>query len=452
MRISTRGAILGLTCAFGWGAPALAQDAGDDPPAPAPPAADGPGSVAAPAAEPPPAPPSPGTAPLAVRPPTPAPRVPFEAAPVPPAGAEPEVEPTAAAPAKPSSLLDRFAGSYVDWGHVANSELLGVGASVIGREDYSYEMAWNIAPSFFALRSERHDVRLRANLGVSMEVTNSNTTTQKNEAQLEDLPLTVSDTIALASWGGPNVAPSGPAAAFNPTLDGGSEYGLWLSGDGGVILPTSKAASAYRYLATGLGVAVRQRIKLLGGAAPGLRSLTLSLAETWRHDFNRTQVPTTTHGSIARQNESGNAIVSDVVSPWLLTTDRLATTLSAILPLYGNLELSAVFAYRMDFKPAPPQDQCVKVLTGCAAPAASPQAATSFSYTRLDVALAYRFLPELVVDIGYDTLASTANTTGRTGTVFYHPGDSVFYADVAFFPEQLFQRFARSRAAAQDLR
>ena len=66
------------------------------------------------------------------------------------------------------------------------------------------------------------------------------------------------------------------------------------------------------------------------------------------------------------------------------------------------------------------------------------------------MALAYRFLPELVVDVGWDTFAPTVNESGRTGTVFYSPGDSVFYADIAFFPEQLFQRFARSRAAAGE--
>jgi hypothetical protein len=75
----------------------------------------------------------------------------------------------------------------------------------------------------------------------------------------------------------------------------------------------------------------------------------------------------------------------------------------------------------------------------------SPQ--TKFEYTRFDLALAYRLLPELVLDVGYDTFTSTLNQAGTKANPFYQIGDTVFYADVAFLPEQLLQRIARSASA-----
>ncbi len=445
MRMNTPAIVLGLASMLVAATPALAQSLGEPPPAPPPPPA-----VSEPAPQGNAAPPTPPPPPAVSEP---APQGNAPPAPPPPPAVSEEVPqesgPPAAAPSpKPFSLLDRFAGSSIDWGHVASSELLGVSSSYQGVEDFSYRMSWDVTPSFFAYRSDRHAVRLQANLGVSVELTNSNTTTTQHEAELADLPLTVSDTITLASWGGENVAPPGPAAAFNPTLAGGGEYGTWVVPEAAVVFPLSRYSQTTRVLATRLGAGLRQRIKLLGGAAPGLQNLTLSLGGTWRHDFNRTTVPTSPDVNIPRQSTGGTPLSSDVIGKYFLATDRLSASFGLVLPIYGGLELWGTFSYRVDFKPKPPSDACISLLTGCAPSSVTADARTTFGYTNVYLGLAYRFLPELTAEVGYETFTSTTNAAFKASNPLYSPGDSFFYADVAFFPEQLLQRFVRPAAPA----
>jgi len=365
-------------------------------------------------------------------------------APPPPPPAAPPAEP----PAAPTGLLGRFAGSYISWDHVVNVELLGVGDKSLDSTSFAYSMSWSFAPSFYVYRSDRHALRLQTSLGVSVELTNSETTTENHQPLLGDLPITLSDAISLFSWGGQSAAPQGPSAAFDPSLVGGGEFNTWLVTSAGLVLPTSKKGQTAFYAATRLGLGLRQRVKLLGSQAPGLQNVTLSLNELWRHDFNRSNVPTSSNAHIPRQDATGTLIVSDVISGALLTTDRLSTSVEMILPLYAGLELSGEFAYRVDFRPALTQGSCVQLATGCVDPAPAPSGARTFSYTRFDLALAYRVLPELTVDIGYDTFAPSVRANGGSANPVYQVGDSVFYADVALFPEALLRRFFRPAAPA----
>src|SRR5262249_22596499 len=86
--------------------------------------------------EAPPAPPPPAKAPPAYPPPQAPPRLSFgqvsaaaaTAGEAPPEGAE---APESAPPAKPTSVLDRFKGTYLDWGHAANTQLFGIGSNYI---------------------------------------------------------------------------------------------------------------------------------------------------------------------------------------------------------------------------------------------------------------------------------------------------------------------------------
>ena len=359
----------------------------------------------------------------------------------PPPPAEPEAAPVPGAHA--GSLADRFGGSYVDWWHEANVEYFGVGSSYAGTEDYHYTTGWALSPSFFVYREGRHQIRVRTTLGWSVELTNSNTTTQKNELELHDLPLTASDAISLFSWGGVSAERPGPAAAFNPTLEGGGENNTWLVPWAGVVFPTSKYSQTTNYLATRLGLDVRQRIKLAGSASPLFPSLILSLGESWRHDFNKANVQVGSP-TIVRQDASGHAIVSDQLSKWLLATDRLSTDVGVVLPIYKGLELSFGFSYLVTFKPTP-KGTCVQLATGCIDPTPSPTAtSTQLSYTDLDIGLAYRPIPELVIGLDYETFRLNQDLgPSAQSNVFYAPGGSTFYADVAFFPAELVKRLQK---------
>jgi len=309
------------------------------------------------------------------------------------------------------------------------------GPSAIGSEGGYYGQGFSFSPSFFIYRSDVHQLRIRTSLTVQVELTDSDTTTYRNEPQVLDMPLMVSDAITLASWGGANTAPGGPFAAFDPTLAGGGENHTWFLGTAGVYLPTSKYSQAVaRYLTTHVQAGLRQRIKLLGSAAPGLQNVTLSLRETWQHDFTRAVTPTSSSLGNPRESSPGDPFLSDQLSGTALIHDRLIHELSLLLPLYGDLQLAGHLQiyneFPYEFKSDNPCELFVQ--TGCI-DTPDPEGGSSVR-TSLQVGgqLAYQIIPEIAVDAGV-TVGSAASTFGGGPSVFLH-------ADLTFFPVELLRR------------
>jgi len=402
------------------------------PPADAPP----PGTATAPAAPPPQAaapPIAPASPPQAALPPPQAPATP------PVAPAPPPVAPTPPPVAPAPPFFDRFSGSYLSWGNVLDNNPLS--SSPIAAESDYYAMGISFTPTFFAYRSDVHQIRIRTSVSASVELTNSETTTSAGQLQLHGMPVAISDTITLASWGGANRATGGPFVAFDPTLAGGGENHTWFIGNAGVLLPTSRESQGIgRYLTTDLKAGLRQRIKLLGSGSAGLSSLTLQLRETWQHDFTRAVVATNPSLDRPRQTSSGSAILSDQLSGTALVQDRFIHSLSMLLPLYGDLQLAGELLVRNDL-PYRLQSggTCDVVLaTGCidtTDPEASSAVRTS---VRFDWALAYQIIPELGIDAG------AAGALGINGSA----PNLAFYADLTFFPVELVRRVLTASPAA----
>jgi hypothetical protein len=433
-----------------WAGAASAQPAGEPtappPPSAAPPAETAPPSPdAAPAAPttPPPAPQPPAAEPTAApqAPITPPPAAPPRAAAAPerptaepaaPSSATAATAPVETPPETPlqasrRSLLHRFEGSYIDWQHDADPHLFG-GSSYSGSEDFSYSMYWYFTPSLFLYRSETHQLRLLASLPISFEVLTSNTTTGARSAEVEDPSLAVSHTISLASWGGRNTAPPGPAAAFNPTLDGGGEYNTWVAAGGALVFPASRVSQAEgRVLATSLSATLRQRIKLLGSQSPGLPHATAAFTESWRHDFFHAITPT----SPVSNGTVGTTFAPDQISSHVFIDNRLRHHFNLLLPLYRTVELSTSFGVAQYFKPALSGSSCITTATGPVCPSGTDSSPRQLTYTEFDLSLAWRIIPEVVLDVGYERDDPTTR---------YVPVAETLYADLAFFPERLLDR------------
>lgn len=440
----------------------------------APPAAPAPTttSTAQPAPPPPgaPAPQDPNAPPAP--PPVAQPQPPPVMAPVPPP-AQPAPPPAPpAAPEKPKgmTLLQRFAGSSISWNNTVSLNTLGIetregriapnysasaAASAVGRtiepgssissvgmsgSNDVYTQSFAFTPAFFIYKGERHLVRAFTQVLVNTELTNSDTTTQLRQPDVLDIPLRIVDTIPIASWGGgAGGSASAGALARDPTLAGAAEYRTWGILTGGLNFPTSRASRGSGiYLGTHLAVGVRQQLKLFGSSSDYLGNITVTLSETWQHQFSRASTRVNDGIDVPRQDSAGNPLTSDQLSGGALPENRLIHNVSFFMPIIGNLQLSGAFQVWNEFPYQFKGSDCeVQLMTGCANLADSESKMRAV--TNFDLSLYYQILPELGADIGYNNFSSQLLDSSTYRNPIFSPSSS-FYADITVFPDQLIKR------------
>ena len=429
-------------------------------PAPPPPGAPGapvdpnaPPAQGDPNAPPPPPPVAPPPPPPVVAPPVVAPPPPVFVPP--PVVTQPTTPPPTTAPApaaKPApSFLSRFAGSSFSWNNSVGATILGIcpvgntaeGTACQGHESDSYTQTFTIQPAFFLYRGEKHLVRAVTTFSILTEMTNSDSTTKVRQPDLFDVPIRIIDTIPLASWGtsGDGGGAAAGALARDPTLAGAAEYRTWGILNGGFNFPTSRASQGSGiFLTSSLAAGVRQQIKLFGSASDYLGNITITLTETWQHQFTRSYTPTNPDLDRPRQSAGGGAILSDQLGPGAMVENRLIHSGSFFLPLYGDLQLNGLFQVWNQFPYKFEGNDCeTQTLMGCVD---LPESESKMrAVTQLDISLYYQISPEFGADVGYNNFAGQVGEDGKWRNPFFSPG-SLFYADLILFPDQLIKRIS----------
>jgi hypothetical protein len=428
--------------------PAVPSTTSPSDPAPVPSAA----STADPPSDAPPTPAEP-------TPPTDAPEAPPgpAAPPAPAAPATPAAPPTPAAPADPAAPpvrppgeLLRWSGALFRWGHGVSASALGVSSADNYVEGWSgaassdndvYTQTFALSGGYFILRRPPHQLRVSTSLAVDVELTNSDTTTYKQQPDLRDIPLRLTYTTTLWSRGdgGPI---KGDAAMYDPTLLGRGDHRTWGLVAASLRFPTSRPSQGSGLvLGTSLAVGARQQIKLLGSDAPGLTHLVVTLSETWSHFFHKATTPV--NSAVNRTHADGNGvlILSDQLSGVANVENQLTTGLAVALPLYGGLQLDSSIRWATSFphRISGGSGCDIMTVTGCVDLESGGQ--TTRQSTSFAVGLSYLILPELAVDLGYSNTADTLAENGRARNPFVSP-NALFYAGATFSFDRVYQRFA----------
>ncbi|MFO0590022.1 MAG: hypothetical protein U0441_20940 [Polyangiaceae bacterium] len=344
--------------------------------------------------------------------PTPPP-TPFVPPPAPQAQWNPQGGDMATSTEKPKPL--RWRGTTLEWYQYANTQYFGVGSPYGGSQDFSYVHLFRFAPQFYLVDLPKDKLTVAATLWGSVEATNSNLTTYKNEFEVRDTPINLKYTRT---------------ALQSPDVEGETPEFFTKTGiGGGITLPTSKASIAYRYLALNLSGNVSQQIALKGTKSDLFPNLNVNLSAAYAHAFNKTNVPTGGSTVYQRQDLSGNALVDNQFGKYVLATDTLLLGAALTLPIYKDLTFAASYRYWMRWKPNA-TDACVQTSTGCAYPEKIPGGATTFSAdTILDVSLGYTFFDVLEAAIGYSNWRNSIGESGLLST----PQSNPFYSTEATF-------------------
>ena len=330
--------------------------------------------------------------------------------------ANPQGGDTVAPTEKPKPL--RWRGTTFTWLQSANTQYFGLGADYNGTEDMVYDHLLLFAPNFFVLDDPKDKWTIGATVWGSVEATNANLTNQKHEFQWRDTAISTKYTRTLLQGLG--------ADGETP------EYATKVALGTGVLLPTSKLSMTSRYLGWSASLTGSQLVKLAGAKSDLFPNVNLSLAFSYTHNFNKTNVPANEGLVVPRQSLSGDALTSDVFSGKLLTTDGLRINPRIALPVYKDLSLNLSYLQIMAWKP-PPTEDCVGLYTGCAPITTSNQNQNPvrfFSDTWFDVNVSYAFFGVVDASLGY---ANYTPGVGENGKRFYGQHNAFYSPDAQFY-------------------
>jgi hypothetical protein len=307
----------------------------------------------------------------------------------------------------------RWRGSTFNWNHSATTTLLGVGRDNIGTEHEVYTWAFNLRPRYFVVDAPKDKVTVSADVGMEVEFTDSSRTTDRNELLFQDTFLGAAYTRILA------------------TPDKG-EYRTIGTLFTRLRLPTSKFSYEQgQYLATTIGPALNQQIKILGNSASALNNVTIAASVSWNHLFASSYVPTNPDLKRPRQNASGTTMQSDVLSGYSMAMNTIVSVVSADLPIVEGLTLSTSFGHIATIKHQFDDDGAchAQTLTGCVNVPPDPNATLFQPTTLFRAGLTYGIKSYVDLSLGYENIAGQLGEDAQRRNMFYSPF-AQFYVDI----------------------
>lgn len=336
---------------------------------------------------------------------------------------------------KPAYL--RWRGSGISWNHSVSATALGVGSDYISDDDQQYTQGLSATFNYFLIepKDEKgnkrgYQFRVQTSLGFDVELTNSDTTTDKYEKQLRDMP--VSFVFSKPLWKGAN------DASISLNLNG--TFVLPLS-------PVSRGQGIY------LGVSPRAgiffNVPLRGKDAEFLKSVFLGVGGSYTHRFSAAETPTNSNLRRLRTGPTGSLIVSDQLSGRSIDSNNVRGSAFAFFSekLFGgdfwaSVGVGATYQIVNQFESA--SNGCdVMIATGCTQAQRLDNPLTARVNADFGVSLSYFPNADWGVTVGYDNAAGQLGPDGKWRNPFHSP-NAQFSASLVVSVDSLVERLQGS--------
>jgi len=316
------------------------------------------------------------------------------------------------------------------------TQSVGVGTAYQSRNPY-YELTLGLRPRFYLVQEEQREINFGADIGVTSERTNSDSTTKRGEWSATDFEFVTRFAYVLREG-----------------KDGATELDVRLPR---VTLPTSKLSyDSGKILGVGARVLLAEDILLQGREAAFFPDIELGLRAEYGYQFTRAVEPSNSGLERLRIDPDGRAVVSDQLGG--ATFAAHSAVFGALAALY--VHQTVLWSLLLDVRPAwhyPVRHDveiCGVVLTGCATPSGTPDPQTRSVVTGFTSDLLVTLNDVLGLSFGYANLTAQLGPDGRRRGVFYSP-DARFYAQLNVGLDQLYvgvsQRSSRHARAGRGV-
>jgi hypothetical protein len=332
----------------------------------------------------------------------------------------------------------RWRGSGLNWNHSVSATALGVGKDYISGDDQQYVQTLSGTFNYFLIEPKDeqgnkrgYQLRVQTSLGFDVELTNSDTTTDKYEKQLRDIP--VSFVYGRPLW-------------KNEATDASISLNL----NGTFVLPTSAVSRGQGvYLGVNPRAALFFNVPLRGKDADYLKSVFLGVGGGYTHRFTAAETPTNSDLRRLRQTTTGSLIVSDQLTGRSLDTNNVRASAFAFFSekLFGgdfwaSLGVGATYQFVNTFESA--GNGCdVVIMTGCTAAQRLDDPLVARVNTDFSISFSYFPNADWGVTVGYDNGAGQLGLDGKWRNPFHSP-NAQFSASLAVSVDSIVERIQGS--------
>jgi hypothetical protein len=341
-------------------------------------------------------------------------------------GKKPAPPPTA--PKKPEKLAWR--NTLLLWDNSATAETLGIGRDVQSSNP-TYETTFSLRPRYYFYTDDDQNISVRGDIGAFVELTNSDTTTRRNQWSWTDAQL---------------------LGAYVRTLMKDGDYKTdWSLKAPILTLPTSKvSANNGKYVSLGLSTGFAQDVPLAGSKSDFMKLVTFNAAAGYSHWFTRATTPTHTGFNRVRMDPEGRSVPGDQISSAAFAAHQATFTIGADLGIHDRVTWTNNFSWRPSWKYGFDDHVqiCNNVSTGCTEPdrVSDPQKFSVITLFESEVGV--KVVDELDVAVGYNNLTLQLGPDGKRRNVFYSP-DARFYITATAHLDSIYQTATGTKQSAK---
>ncbi|APR81247.1 Hypothetical protein A7982_06594 [Minicystis rosea] len=331
----------------------------------------------------------------------------------------PAADSTTSEPPPPPKKANPFLLTRLNWTNTATTTIFGVGQDYQSSDGQVYAMDFSFNARYAPIANSTQRLFINANIAWGAELTNSDTTKNRNEWQFRDTSVGIGYQHKVYS-----------------NADGFSTTPL---ASANVILPTSKTSRGQgRYATTSVSVGLMQAIPLVPKSDWISDIFIIGLAG-WSHLFAKSYTPVNETVGLQRprMGPDGNAVFNDQISGSSMAMNNGRFLGAAYLTIYRDLSLNFSMELLVPQKPKfSPTD--ISTPTG---PVHLGESYTMINpITTFDVGFSYTLFNMTRIDLGYQhQTAQLGDNGGHRRSVFYGP-DASFYTNVSVFLDSMLDK------------
>jgi hypothetical protein len=335
-------------------------------------------------------------------------------------------------------------GTRLGWSQSVTAETLGVGSDVQTRNP-THEMTYAFMPRYYWYADGVQSVSVRGEIGMTRELTNSDTTTKRGEWSFTDALLygAYGRLVHEAGEIGNGLTlPDGLLVSAGRDFETG--VGLRLPV---LTLPTSTVSRKNgTVLGLGADLVLSQALPLFGVTSEVLPGVVLDVLAGYRHTFTEATEATGAGFERVRMNTEGVPVVSDQLDGAALAEHQFTFAFSSTWFLTPRISWSDTWAWRPAYHYRFREDQelCGVVSTGCVTVQAGDDVRHHTVVTQFSSDLGFRVFDELGVSVGYTNLALQLGPDGKRRNIFYSPA-ARFRLAITMHLDELYQTATRRR-------
>jgi hypothetical protein len=339
-------------------------------------------------------------------------------------GAQPGTDTTTPTTATPDKKQNPFFFTRLTWGNSATTQMFGIGQGYQGTEGQHYDMDFTLNLRYYAVNQPLDKLYFNASLGVTTELTNSDSTTRKRQPYFKDLPIGAGYSHTVYRNADKTVVTS-------PTI--GVNYSI----------PTSVQSRAVGKMgALGVNVGLLQLLPIAGPKSDWFSDIYIIGIGGWSHTFSKATTAVNDNYNPSHPRQGLDPLVPsdpDQISGGYLTHDTVKLNLTYYLTIYKDLSLGNTWEIAAPFKYGGSGGNCVQIDTGCVPISASNMGTRNYT-TTFDIGLSYVLFNTARIDLGYtNTTLALDDNQGHRRSVFYGP-DAVFYGNVSLYIDTILDK------------